>query len=173
MKNIIALFILILISYSNFGQQIVKNEVDEFTGKTLKATSWETLNKKSSLYSYVRFQKVDNTLYFYFKMMIGNGKKVYSVDQGEVLLLKFSDDEIIKVTNLEYEITTHGAGAKGLSGSNILGAELVCLINKEILNKFKEKTISKVRVITSIGYVEAEVNEKQAEKFKELASLLE
>ena len=167
-------FILILlfttgVNYT-FGQKLVKNEVDEFTGKIVKETSWETLNKKSELYSYVRFRKVDSTTYFVFKMMIGN--TVYSVDKGEVLYLKFTDNEIVKLSNSEYQLTTYGGGATGLAGSKMLGVELTCIINKETLLKLEEKTLVKVRVYTSDGYVEAEVKDKQAENFKELAKLI-
>lgn len=171
MKKIILILIIITSANYTFGQELTKNEVDEFTGKTVKETSWETLNKKSKLYSYVRFRKVDSTIYFVFKMMIGN--KVYSVDKGEVLYLKFADEEIVKISNSQYQLTTYGAGAVGLIGSKALGVELTCLINQETLSKLEEKTLAKVRVYTSDGYVEAEVKEKQAENFKELAKLID
>lgn len=171
MKKIILILMIIINTNYTCGQELIKNEVDEFTGKTVKETSWETLNKKSKLYSYVRFRKVDSTIYFVFKMMIGN--KVYSVDKGEVLYLKFADEEVVKISNSEYQLTTYGAGATGLAGSKMLGVELTCIINQEILSKLEEKTLAKVRVYTSDGYVEGEVNEKQAEKFKVLAKLID
>src|SRR5690606_35753593 len=127
MKKIILILIIITCANYTFGQELTKNEVDEFTGKTVKETSWETLNKKSKLYSYVRFRKVDSTIHFVFKMMIGN--KVYSVEKGEVLYLKFADEEIVKISNSQYQLTTYGAGAVGLIGSKALGVELTCLIN--------------------------------------------
>jgi hypothetical protein len=132
--------------------------------------SGEALNKKMKFYSYVRFRKVDNTILFVFKMMTQN--KVYSVDKGEVLYFKFSDDEILKISNSKYELTTHGGGAIGLAGSNMLGVELTCIINEEILSILQNKTLVKVRVYTSNGYVEAEVKIKEAENFKQLANLI-
>jgi hypothetical protein len=171
MKKIILILIIITSANYSFGQDLTKNEVDEFTGKTVKETSWQILNKKSALYSYVRFRKVDSTIYFVFKMMIGN--TVYSVDKGEVLYLKFADEEIIKLSNTQYQLTTYGAGATGLAGSKMLGVELTCIISQEILSKMVEKTLAKVRVYTSDGYVEAEVKEKQAENFMELAKLID
>jgi len=169
-KSFIISVFLIILTNLTFGQKLTKDEVDSFTNKTVKETSWETLNKKSSLYSYVRFRKVDSIYILGFKMMIGN--KVYSVDEGEVLLFKFMDDEIIKIKNSEYQLTTYGAGATGLAGSNMLGINLTCVIDKKILEKLKAKPLMEVRVYTSDGYAEAEVKNKQADKFMELASLI-
>ena len=171
MRNIILVLLLTTSFHYTFGQKIVKNEIDEFTGKTVKETSWLTLNKSSKLYSYVRFRKVDSTIYFVFKMMVGNN--VYSVDEGEVLYLKFTDDEVLKISNSHYQLTTYGAGATGLIGSKALGVELTCIINPAILSKLEEKTLAKVRVYTSQGYAEAEVKKKQADSFKELAELID
>lgn len=104
-------------------------------------------------------------------MMIGN--KVYSVEKGEVLYLKFTDEEILKISNSENQLTTYGAGATGLAGSKMLGVELTCIINQANLSKLQEKTLAKVRVYTSDGYVEAEVKDKQAGIFKDLAKLID
>lgn len=173
MKNIILILFFVSIANYSFGQKLVKNEVDEFTGKTVKETSWETLHRSMTLNSYVRFRKVDNTIYFVFKMGVGFGKTVYSVDEGEVFYLKFTDDEIIKISNSQYELTTIGGGSVGLLGSSGFGVELTCIINQETLLKLEEKTLAKVRVYTSDGYVEDEVNKKRAETFKKLAKLID
>ena len=170
MKKIILIFMIITSANYTFGQLLTKNEVDDFTGKTVEETSWETLNKRAEFYSYARFRKVDNRIYFVFKMMIGN--KVYSVEKGEVLFLKFADDEIVKISNSKHQLTTYGAGAIGIAGSKMLGVELTSIIDQETLSKLGEKTLVKVRVYTSDGYVDAEVVEKQANKFKKLAKLI-
>lgn len=172
MRNVILVLLLTTSFNYTFGQKIVKNEVDEFTGKSVIETSWETLNRKTKLYSYVRFREIDNTIFLFFRMGTGSGNKAYSVEKGEVLFLKFTDDEVLKLTNHQYQITSVGGGAIGLIGSNGLGLELSCLIDQEILSKLKEKTIAKVRVYTSEGYAEAEVNKKHAENFKDLAKLI-
>lgn len=171
MKNIILILFFLISANWSFGQKLAKNEIDEFTGKTVIETSWETLNTSSKLYSYVRFRKVDSTIYFNFKMM--SGGRVYSVDKGEVLYLKFADETIVKVSNSKYELTTYGAGAVGLIGSRALGVQLTCIINQSTLLKLEEKTLAKVRVYTSNGYLEAKVKKKQAERFKELAKLID
>lgn len=172
MRNIILVLLLTTSFHYTFGQKIVKNEIDEFTGKAIIETSWETLNRKTKLYSYVRFRKIDNSTFLFFRMGTGSGNKAYSVENGEVLFLKFTDDEILKLTNHQYQITSVGGGAIGLIGSKGLGLELSCKIDEEILLKLKDKTIAKVRVYTSEGYAEAEVNKKHAENFKDLAKLI-
>tara|TARA_R100000353_G_scaffold43121_1_gene34523 strand:- start:71472 stop:71993 length:522 start_codon:yes stop_codon:yes gene_type:complete len=172
MKNLILTLLFILSASLTFGQKLVTNEVDEFTGNTIMETSWEVLNRKSKLSSYVRFRKIDNRIYLNFRMTSGYGSRTFSVDEGEVLYFKFSDDEILKLSNTDYQLTTIGGGTIGLLGSHGVGLELTCRISQEILAKLSQKTLDKVRVYTSIGYVEAEVKRKRAETFKELARLI-
>ncbi|WP_139150357.1 hypothetical protein [Flagellimonas zhangzhouensis] len=170
MKISFALILFSSMSEFVLGQEIVKNEVDEFTGSRVIESSWESLTKNSSLYSYVRFRKIDDEVFLNFKFMIGN--KVFSVDKGEVLYLKFVDDEIVKLFNAEYQLSNFGDGAIGIVGSQMLGVELICLIDNTILLKLKEKNLDKIRVYTSKGYAETNIKSKQALKLNELARLL-
>jgi len=170
MKKAVLVLLLATITQSLLAQKIVKNEVDEFTGHSVKETSWTTFTSKSKLYSYTRLRKVDNTCFLGFKMVTKG--VVCSVKEGETLFFKLSNNEIMKVTNLDHEITSVGAGAASVSWSNVLGLHLKCSLNKDQIAKLNKHNIVKVRVNTSVGYIEAELKEKQSLKFKKALALL-
>lgn len=172
MKKIILSLLLVLSTQLMYGQEIVKNETDEFTGASLVRTSWEKLNWGETLLSYVSFGKVDDTYLLILKVMLRYGK-VFSVDKGQVIYIKFSDDEILKLYNSEYQISSAGAGAVGITGSAVQGVMLTYVIDEEKLQKLKEKIIIKVRVNTTNGFGESKVKTKRAKKLQKLASLLD
>lgn len=169
MKKQILLFALLFsISILN-AQEIVKNEVDEFTGKTVKVSNWEVLNKSSKLYSYVRIQQVDELYYFDFKFMASND--VYTVTEGENLMLKLNDESILKLYNPKLNISNYGEGSIGIAGSKMFGMNITCALTKEQLLELSNHEIIKTRIQTESGYFENEVKMKQAKKVKELIQL--
>ena len=165
------LFILLLIPLISFSQKILKYEIDEFTNKTIKHTSWEKLAWNSKINALVRGRKIDENYYLEFKMILDNN--IYSIDKGEVLLFKFSDDEILKLKNLQYELSSIGDGSVGRSGSGLFGINFTCGIKKADIEKLKNKQIFKLRIYTSKGYVDESIKNKRSIKFMKLISLLE
>jgi len=171
MNKYFYLLVLLLITNLSFGQKLERDEVDEFTNSRVQETSWVIFSKKLPLYTHIRLRKVNDSYLFDVKFL--GGSKVFSVDKGLVLYLKFDDDEIIKIENSKYTIASYGAGAIGLIGSQSLGVYLKCIIDKEKLTKLQQKTVVKMRVYTSNGYREVDVKRKYAERFKKLMSLIE
>lgn len=153
-----------------FGQELERDEIDEFTKSHVQTTSWETLTKKYPLYSYARLRKIDSRYIFDVKLM--GGSKIFSVDKGKTLFLKLENEDIIEIYNTEYELSNYGDGAIGLIGSQALGVHLKCSINSEQLEKLRKKNLVKIRLYSSIGYREMDIKEKQAEKFMEMMNLI-
>lgn len=167
MKNITIL--LLFIGLSAFSQELVRNEIDEFTGKHVKETKWVTLNKKSSIYSYVKLMYVNGKYVLRFKMMSAG---VFAVREGENFYLKLETEEILKLYVMEYELTTYGAGATGLIGKEALGLELHIKISPEQIDLLSKYLIIKTRVVTTDGYHEAEAKSKQAKNVMAIAKLI-
>lgn len=165
------ILILLLKSTFSFGQEIKKNEIDEFTGDKLKISSWEKLAYTGKMNSYVRMKKVNSTFILNFKFITTN--KAYSINEGEVLLLKLSDSQIIKLKNSSFETSSIGGGSVGISGSNLFGIKISCHINNETLKKLQNNLIVKMRIYQSNGYIEEDVKKKRAEKFISLLGLFD
>ncbi len=170
MKHIYCILFIILTSNLTSGQELEIDEIDEFTKSHVQTTSWETLTNRSPLYSYARLRKIDNRYVFDVKLM--GGSKVFSVDEGNNLLLKLENEEIIEIFNKNYELSNYGEGAIGIIGSQSLGVFLKCSISHEQLQKLRQKKLEKIRLNSSNGYREAEVKSKQAEKFMKMMNLI-
>lgn len=174
MKKTVLLFTLILFPALIFSQEIERNEVDEFTGKQIIETSWELLTKdrKSNIASYSRFRKVDNVLFFDVRMILPY-HDFFTVEEGKVFYIKFSDGEVLKFRNNNLAFSGIGDGAVGLSGSQANGVYLSFnVINDSSMQKLRDSQIEKIRLYTTDGYMEAEVKEKYSENMNELMSLI-
>jgi hypothetical protein len=141
-----------------FSQKLEENEVDEFTGNSIKRTSWELL---STFKPYFRISKINNSYTFQIKLMLGN---VFSIDKGEFLMLKLDNDSIVKLPNLEYAITCTGCGAVGYLGSGAQGIHVKYILHEEAREKLKKHLVTKIRIYTSDGYVDYDTKKKNAQK---------
>lgn len=167
MKKIILLIIVLTSSFA-FSQELKRNDTDEFTGRSIKETSWEVLANKIP-HTYVRFRLIDSVKVIDFKIMIGG---VFSIREGENILLKLENNEILKFKVSEYTISGRGDGAVKTYGSDAQGVKISCYLSEENYRKIKTNVISKIRVNTSEGYTECDIKEKKYNKVKELIELI-
>jgi hypothetical protein len=157
------------------SQKLELNELDEFTGVSVKRTSWEyfTRGMKNKTSSYFRISKLDSTYYFDLKIAL-QPSKVFSISDGEKIMLMLDDKTVYKLDNLEYTVSSTGAGAIGLSGSGMYGVNISCISAEDRnFEKLKTNLITKVRIYTTDGYVEDEVKEDFAKKVMTAISLVE
>lgn len=166
-----AIAITILCHQQINSQKLVENKIDEFTKHAVKRTSWEILMEKFGTTIYIRFSKIDSIEVLDLKIMLGG--KVFAVSDGETLMLKLSNDSIMKLNTVSYEVACIGCGARGLPGSAAYGVHVKYIIdetNHELLKKYK---IKKVRLYTTDGYHEEEVTKKRESILQETIVLVE
>lgn len=166
MKKIL---LLLLVSIPIYSQKIVENKVDEFTKKSIVRTDWEKISSTSELYLNVRVNKIDSISFLELRFFT-NG--VASIDKNHDISFMLDNGEIINLHSAQYEISNYGDGAIGIVGSNVLGLGIECLLTETDIEKFKNHTITKVRINTSVGYFQNDVKSKFSEKFKGLFQLV-
>lgn len=164
MKNIFTLLIF-LSTASIYSQKIVENKVDEFTKNSIIRTDWEKLYGSLDIWMSSRLSKIDDSYFIQIKIIT---KKVTSVSADENISFMLDNDEIINLKNIKHTISCYGCGATGLAGSQALGIEIGCNINSDDMEKFKSHTVKKIRINTSGGYLQEDINEKLSTKFKKM-----
>ncbi|MDP3352338.1 MAG: hypothetical protein Q8S44_01180 [Flavobacteriaceae bacterium] len=164
MKKIILLSILILTISAIYSQKIETDKIDEFTNSHIKETSWEKIE-----IGYFRFRKINDTFYFNFKY---SNLNVFSVSEGDKLILKLKDGSILDLMNSQYEISSIGAGAIGFLVSGAMGVNIYYPITKSQLKILEEINVEKYRLYTSLGYTDTEMKTKNSEKLKKSAELI-
>jgi hypothetical protein len=173
MKSIKIIFAFLLLCSTAVlsAQNLEKNEIDEFTGNTVKRTSWETFNNNTGFYGHFRISKINNSYFFDLKMMIGNS--VFSINQNDELLFKLSNDDVVTLNNIEYSLACIGCGAKGFAGSQGYGVNTSYPISIEQIEQLKNSDIVKIRIYTSKGYVESDIKAKHASKINKALTIIE
>lgn len=171
MKPLLPLFL--LVCSTAFSQKIVTDKKDEFTSNTVKETSVENLAQplKMSGYSYkFTFKKVNENVYLGLRIM-SLSNSVFAIKDGEVLMLK-TEDTVITLSNLKYEISSRGGAGSGLSSGNSQGVTLYFPLNKEAVDTIKSKSINKLRLYTTDGYSEQDIKAAADKKVKVALDLI-
>lgn len=157
-KTLYIVVICFFLAFDLTAQKLVEDKIDEFTKSVIKKTEWCAFTKKNGsarpYRSEFRISKINNEVIFELKMMLND--KVYSIKEGDEIMFLMADKSVVTIKNLKYVITTQGEGAVGYGGSANLGTHTMYLIDTEAIKQLKEGQITKIRINTSIGYVEQE-----------------
>jgi len=168
MKNITQALIL-LISTIGYSQKIAENKIDEFTKRKIIRTEWENVSGMTNLYLSTRISRIDSTSYLDMKFLT---QTVTSIRTDDDVLFLFTDGEISNLKSIKNAISGYGDGANGLVGSKALGLYINCKLSDKDIENFKNKTVNKVRINTSQGYLEEEMKPKKAEKLIKMFELI-
>jgi len=169
-KYVLTLCILLTVaSLRSFAQKLEEDKKDDFSNKSVKRTSWETLYKTLSTESHFSFSKVDSSAFINVKLMIG---KVFSIEKNQELMFKLDNGDIVKLACLEYQVTCNGCGAVGLIGRQAEGLNAAYWLSKDQLDKLKTHKVVKVRINTIYGYIDEDVKEKNANKIMACVNLI-
>ncbi|MGM0641929.1 MAG: hypothetical protein ACQESN_10970 [Thermotogota bacterium] len=172
MKKYIQLaFLLTIFSTGLFAQKIKQREVDEFTKNKVVRTSWETINADLKFTCSIRGAIINESYYLDFKIMMGMGG-VFAVPDGESIMLLLDNDEVIEIINPEHIVSSTGAGATGIMGSGTHGVYLSCKVTEKQLRNIINSSIAKIRIYTTDGYVESEINNRKAKKADKIIELI-
>jgi len=169
-KQIILLSMAMVFSGGCFGQTLEKNEVDEFTGRKVKHTSLEVLTKNMRFSLFYRIMSEDDKKILNIKMMIGN--KVFSISEGDELMFKMKDGQVIILPCLEFVVTCTGCGARGFGGSAGQGINANYLLSQENFELLRTGNLEKIRVHTSLGYGDADITDSNSKTFQRTFMLL-
>ena len=167
----ILIIVAILFSSKGYTQKLQENQIDDFTKKSIKSTSYETINYNNKFMGYVKIRKVDDRSFLYFKMMLSGS--VFAVEEGDKLMMITETDSVITIHNSEFKISCEGCGAKGILGSALQGVELKYELPIPILTYLSDNKIKKMRIYTKDGYVEDTIKEKNASTFIKLLKLVQ
>jgi len=171
MKKLIIVFLLFIAFYQSQSQKLVEDGIDEFTGAHIKRTSWKTICENMRMVVYFRISKINEDLYFDLKAMSNN--RVFSINQGDLLMFKLENSEVIEMPNVEFALTCIVCGSISISGSKTEGIKTTYSMTKEQFNKLKNNVSTKFRIYTSIGYLEDDLKINNYQKIKEALSLIE
>ncbi len=155
--KILSIIILLVSWIAGHGQKLEKNEIDKFTKKNIKETSWEKLTGKggmSSLYTNFRISKIDTKIWFELKMMMNN--EIYSINENDQIIFLFENDSTITLFNNEAKIACKGCGSPGFVGSEGYGTHTYYELTENDIANFKRNKIIKVRVYNSDSFVEGD-----------------
>lgn len=161
MKKLLLIITLLLPLVAN-AFKIETDEIDEFTGKRTVITSWEGMCRNEI---HIRFRQQSGNKLFDFKFMNGS---VIVIGANDELMIKSTNDSIVKFTPTGIFSGGRGDGAVGINGSGVWG---INAHYKGNLEWFLYNTPRLLRFYTTRNYIEREISPKDAIKFKELANL--
>ncbi|MGG5506759.1 MULTISPECIES: hypothetical protein [unclassified Myroides] len=173
MKNIF-LIIVILSSFIANAQKCKyqRNEVDNFTKKTIIETKREIFTTSGMGLgfgtAYSLFKSDDNKfIRFYFSTT----DKPFAIKEGDNIMIKFSDDDVMSLKFSKSDISNSSYISQIKTSTYSLDA-LISITESDI-RIFESKIITDIRVYTTDGYIDGEVNAKRAKKFQSILKCIE
>jgi len=138
-----------------------KNEVDDFTKSKILETNFEWLAEQAG---YV-LKKVDDSRTLQLRI---ESLKMISIQEGNKVMFLTEREEPITVHFPKFEISKRSSGP-------VTTYYIIENINitEEVYQRFKNETISKIRVYTNDGYLDKNIKDKRANKFRELIKCIE
>jgi hypothetical protein len=162
MRKLLLLFTLSTIWSTVYSQKIVKNETDEFTGSKIKETSYVRISDGFDC----RIRVINDIPVFYAGFNCGS--EIYTMEEGAEFMFKLENDSIITLYNIETSVSEY------FSMGNISHFTLKTnyVLSEEELNALKIQKITKVRFVTTDGYIERKVSKGNSEKLFKLFNLI-
>jgi len=102
----------------------------------------------------------------------GSGTGVFSIDKGDLLMLKLENGDIVKLECPEYTVTCAGCGAKGFMGGSAQSINVFYPLYDEDIQMLENSRVEKVRVYTADGHVEDSVKSDGAKKLLKALQLI-
>jgi len=173
MKKVVFIAIMaVFTSFSVFSQKIESSKVDDFTGKKVIYTSKEKITSESMTnfkQTMFQFRYENETMFLH---LFWQCREIMSVTDGSNIIFKMTDDSNITLKSIGNVIAEKGvASTKSVQIAGLWG--LALKYTGEDLNRFSEDIyVKKFRIYTTKGYVDFDVKEKDAQKLKELFSIL-
>jgi len=163
MSRFFIMVVLSLIGLMAYSQDLKENYIDEMTGDTIKYSHWRTIRTTLMGTIYSRFKSVNSTYGIEIRMMLG---QVFSISEGDCLILKLDNGELIKLGSPSFVLTSIGGGSTGLSGSGTPGLVAPYLLDNESCIKLASNTITRIRICTSNGIIDWELGKGLAESIQ-------
>jgi len=177
MKSVVVVILMIVLSscVGGEGAGMVKNEIDEFTGNRIKATTFVRASDhyafSPSLFNFIRFRKINNSYILDLKTTLVSGA-VFSIDRESDLMLKLKSGEIIKLKAMQHKVSCFGCGADGIVHSKVMGILQNYIIKKEQLKTLLQDSPVLMRLYLSTGYLEEGIPLSDAKIISKNAGLI-
>lgn len=163
MKKTLILSILLFSIFSLTAQTLIQDSIDIFTGKCYKQTSLNTLFVSDSLILTYRLINVENDIEIQL-ILSGKFSPILSIARNQKILLKLSNNKIIKSFDKIYSMT--------YLYENVYHIEAYYDLSKNQIRLLKNNLINNLRIYTSNIDFEIEILNKDAEKFKQSIILI-
>jgi len=177
MKRIVFVLAILFVAMGANAQKIKTNEVDKFTKKRIIETSFEKIVSDNLLGStaggrltkdiWIAFRQVGDNTYLRLKWCTNN---VIALAKDADIILLDSEGNTHTFKNTEFTIAGKGAGTVGFIGSAVYGLDIYMTGD---CSELKGKVITDMRINTTDGYIDFEINKKASEKISKTLKVFE
>lgn len=158
-KNICLILLLTSSLFYSQDCKYQRNEVDQFTKNKVVETKFEWLAEQTG-YSLLKVDSVK------FLKLYVESFKVFSIKDGAKLMFLTDKEEPITIVFPKYDISKRGTSSEFYISETIT-------LSDEDFKRFQNEKITKVRYYTTEGYIEKNIKEKRANKFRESLKCIE
>lgn len=150
------------------AQKISINKIDKFTKKRVVETSFERISNSNptnlnilTKRVWIAFGKYDDTEYLRLKWCTIS---VLSINKDAEIIFLDNEGNTYTFKNAEYQISESGKGTAGAFGTGLQGLDIFAYGD---ISSLEGKNITDMRIYTTDGIVDFEINKKASNKISE------
>ncbi len=170
-KIVLVLLLTVSFGYSQ-NCKYKKNEVDEFTGSKVIITKDKIFTKIGmgfGTYAIISAKKINDTKYLAVSF---SSNTIFTLRKGSLVMFKTENDEIIELSFSESMVADYSSSQVGTTNITRWTAKMYFLLSDELVQKFNDIRIKKVRWYTTDGYVEKDVKKKNSKNISKLLNCI-
>lgn len=147
-----------------YAQKIKENSIDKFTKKQVVQTSFEKIVSDKNIMGatggrlmkniWISFRLENDTQFLRMKWCTNN---VLALSEDADVIFLDKDGNTYTFKNTDFTVAGEGEGTVGAFGSALYGLDIYLIGNCESL---KDKEITDLRINTTDGYIDFELNKK-------------
>lgn len=167
------LLIILLLPAFCSAQKITEKKTDDFTHLSVKRTSWDFVVYKfgGSFVFRTRISQIEGSVFLDVKYVC-SGSSACIMPEGNVMMLKLSNDSILSFRNTKTVLSCNGCGSTGVAFSERQGLDLTFPTTRDVLQYLSENKLVKVRLYLQDGYVEDSVPSGSSQTMAKQAKLI-
>ena len=177
MKKIVFLLLVLIGGANLYAQKIKENSIDKFTKKQVVQTSFEKIVSDKNIMGatggrlmkniWISFRLEDDTQFLRLKWCTND---VLALSENADIILLDQDGNTYTFKNTEFTVAGEGQGTVGALGSALYGLDIYLTGDCQSL---KGKKITDMRINTTDGYMDFELNKKAQETISKTYDIFE
>jgi hypothetical protein len=177
MKTLLFIYLMLVLCLSVKAQKLEKPRIDKITGDTTYETSRERICTNTGFFGsdilFVTFNKVKGNIIASFHILRTNANShIFSINKGNRAIIKYKDGTTTILNAIVSQIADGNVSSYGNIVTSDVQVDGLYDITTNDVNSLIKNDLTIIRIETSVGNIDYEINAKHSAVINKCVSLI-